>query len=241
MKIFNQLDGLNVLVLILSAKVIASNGNHKKVEKKYVLDFYQKYYKTIPRADIEYILNQYLIIALRNRENHGLSKFNPFELPFICASVYSIAKEKAIRATIMYYLFEIACADKVLSSNENKLLREISYRIGFRKKATDAFFAFFKGETDIFDYTGNLHQKRKQRKAKMSYSYSGTLTVAYQVLGLNKNATIAQIKAAYRKLVRENHPDRFASLGEMHVKKATERIIKINKAYERIQSVKRFS
>ncbi len=48
----------------------------------------------------------------------------------------------------------------------------------------------------------------------------------YQTLGLSKTATDAEIKAAYRKLALEWHPDRNKSAG------ATEKFKEINRAYE---------
>src|SRR5512136_734195 len=49
----------------------------------------------------------------------------------------------------------------------------------------------------------------------------------YKVLGVDRNATEAQIKKAYRKLARESHPD--MNPGD---KKAEERFKRINEAYE---------
>ena len=49
----------------------------------------------------------------------------------------------------------------------------------------------------------------------------------YKVLGVDKNATAAQIKKAYRKLARESHPD--MNPGD---KKAEDRFKRINEAYE---------
>lgn len=55
----------------------------------------------------------------------------------------------------------------------------------------------------------------------------------YSVLGVDQNADEREIKKAYHKLVKENHPDRF--LDENEKKKATERLAKINEAYNMIE------
>lgn len=55
----------------------------------------------------------------------------------------------------------------------------------------------------------------------------------YSVLGVSANASKDEIKKAYHKLVKENHPDRF--LNEEDKKKATERLAKINEAYNMIE------
>jgi DnaJ like chaperone protein len=56
----------------------------------------------------------------------------------------------------------------------------------------------------------------------------------FEVLGLKPDATSAEIKARYRKLARELHPDKQIAAGvpaEM-VKLATERLARINNAYQ---------
>ncbi len=59
----------------------------------------------------------------------------------------------------------------------------------------------------------------------------------YQILGVSDNATLDQIKEAYRALVAENHPDRLASmnLSQELLDVATNRMSRINDAYTRIQ------
>ena len=58
----------------------------------------------------------------------------------------------------------------------------------------------------------------------------------YRVLGLDHDASPEAIKQRYRKLVRDNHPDRHiaAGLPEEMVTLATARLQRINEAYERI-------
>ena len=51
----------------------------------------------------------------------------------------------------------------------------------------------------------------------------------YQILGVNRNATEKEIKAAYRKLARKHHPDLFAG---QEKKEAEEKFKQINEAYE---------
>jgi DnaJ like chaperone protein len=54
----------------------------------------------------------------------------------------------------------------------------------------------------------------------------------YQVLGLAVDAGFAEIKAAYRKLSMEYHPDKVAHLGEEFHKVAEEKMKEINGAYQ---------
>lgn len=59
----------------------------------------------------------------------------------------------------------------------------------------------------------------------------------YVILGVPRAADMAHIKTAYRKLVRENHPDRLVAQGmpKEFVDLANERLATINVAYDRIE------
>lgn len=58
---------------------------------------------------------------------------------------------------------------------------------------------------------------------------------AYNVLETNSHVTDDEIKKAYRQLALKNHPDKVAYLGEEIRKKAQEKFLKINEAYEAIK------
>ena len=63
---------------------------------------------------------------------------------------------------------------------------------------------------------------------------------AYKILGLDKTATVDQIKKAYRRLVKKYHPDKVAHLGQEHQKGAEEKFKQVQKAYEQIQKERGF-
>ncbi|MGH7118511.1 MAG: TerB family tellurite resistance protein [Acetobacteraceae bacterium] len=59
----------------------------------------------------------------------------------------------------------------------------------------------------------------------------------YAVLGLKDTATDAEIRATWRHLMRENHPDSLAARGvpAAFIAKATEKVARINAAWDRIK------
>jgi len=63
---------------------------------------------------------------------------------------------------------------------------------------------------------------------------------AYKILGVDANSDMKDIKKAYRKLVKDNHPDIITGrgLGEDEIQKATIRLQEINSAYELIKKQK---
>jgi DnaJ like chaperone protein len=59
----------------------------------------------------------------------------------------------------------------------------------------------------------------------------------YQILGVSRNAANDDIRAAWKKLMRENHPDSLASRGvpAEFVQAATDKVARINAAWDRVK------
>lgn len=110
---------------------------------------------------------------------------------------------------LLHCLFYIAKADGVVADAELTYLREVARLFGLSACAWDAIRAAQVGDGDADPYC---------------------------VLGLEPNADIAEIKAAYRRLVREHHPDHVIAQGmpEEFVQVASDRLAAINTAYERV-------
>jgi len=82
----------------------------------------------------------------------------------------------------------------------------------------------------------------REARARAQSSSSGrpagppqALVAAYSTLGLAYGAPFPQVKAAYKKLLMQHHPDRNGGSAESQ-KRATELSAKINAAYQRIET-----
>jgi DnaJ like chaperone protein len=113
-------------------------------------------------------------------------------------------------------LFHIAKADGAVHSAETSFLKLVAHRFGF----DDAAFAQISAR----------HVAPDARDP-------------YVVLGAGREVGDDEIKRIYRKLVRENHPDRLIARGvpEEFVVIANERLARINEAYDRIQKARGFT
>lgn len=115
-------------------------------------------------------------------------------------------------------------ADGQLHPNEHAILVRIARRLGL-------------SEHDVRQLEALLRSGGAGPGARPGYSSQSALDDAYEALGISKDASDAELKRAYRKLISENHPDKLASRGlpESMRAVAEERSREINKAYDLIK------
>lgn len=111
-------------------------------------------------------------------------------------------------------LFEVARADGDLKSGEIEFLREVAKIFGFDSAKFDQIKATFKATREPEHSLGR----------------------PYQVLGLSRSSSDTEVKAAYRKLVRELHPDQLMAKGlpKEFISRANNRLAAVNAAYDQI-------
>ena len=111
---------------------------------------------------------------------------------------------------VMDGLFHIAMADNVLHPGEEQFLKSVGLIFGFN----DADF-------------GRIRERYLPPEEEDPYV----------ILGVNRDDSDAQIKKAYRALVRENHPDKHIAAGmpEEFIELANNKLAAINTAYDRIE------
>ncbi len=124
----------------------------------------------------------------------------------ICANVSQMMPVQQ-RSMLVQYLFGIAKADGHVSESELRVIERISSFLRIPN------YEFSQLKSMFYKDAGN----------------------AYKILGITKSATDQEVKKAYRKMAVEHHPDKFAALGEAHVKGAKEKFQKIQDAYETIK------
>jgi DnaJ-domain-containing protein 1 len=91
-----------------------------------------------------------------------------------------------------------------------------------------------------FDSMFAMYNQKRERTKSKSKPRSESLRksmhqLACQVLGVSEQADMNEIKKAYRTLVKQHHPDRFASESEAEQNIANERFLEIQKAYETLE------
>jgi DnaJ like chaperone protein len=111
---------------------------------------------------------------------------------------------------VMDGLFHIAKADNVVADSELEYLRSVADIFGF--------------SADDFGRIQARHMEPEK-------------TDPYVVLGLERSATDDEIKRSYRRLVRDNHPDKLIARGvpAEAVEIANRKVAAINAAYDQIE------
>ena len=131
---------------------------------------------------------------------------------------HATKRSKAMQEQFMQFLIQLAFADGEVSKSEETILATIAETMQFDPKRYHAIFEQFE-------------------KMMQNATPKQSLDDAYKLLGVSPQDDLNTIKKAYRKLVRQYHPDIIKSQGksEDYIKEATAKTQEINQAYEMIK------
>ena len=117
--------------------------------------------------------------------------------------------QKDVLEDLVDGLFHIARADGDVGENELTFLEEVSRIFGLE------------------DRFGCIRSRNLR----------GTAADPYSILGINCDASNGELKAHYRRLVKENHPDRHIAAGmpEEAIAIATSRLARITEAWDQVE------
>ena len=134
----------------------------------------------------------------------------------------AIKRDRAKQQQFMGFLIQLAFIDGEVSKSEEDILQTIAEALEFDPASYHA----------IFDQFEKMMQNI-QPKANISD--------AYKLLGVSESDDMSVIKKAYRKLIRQYHPDIIKSQGkdEAYMQEATAKTQEINQAYEMIKNAKK--
>lgn len=140
------------------------------------------------------------------------------------------------RLVLLQALFGIAYADGEFSQSEQTVLKTITKKMALSVSHFYMINGFFVSRQYKKFHHQYEKQKQKQQKQQTTvYAPNYRLSLSCRVLGVPTNATETQVKQAYRTLAKQHHPDKVARLGEAYQKKAHERFLEIQSAYEFIR------
>lgn len=159
------------------------------------------------------------------RTNFNRGKEPDFDLDAEVAQVARITRgQRALRQMFLRVQLSAIAADGVLHPAEHSMLLRIARGLGCSEAEIQQIEAMLRGAS----------------QAGSAEPSGPSLEDAYAVLGVKPEASDAEIKRSYRRLMSENHPDKLASKGlpESMREVAKERTIEIGNAYDRIRKAR---
>ncbi|AOW20896.1 TerB family tellurite resistance protein [Urechidicola croceus] len=166
----------------------------------------------VDKRELSYVRRHFNQMYGATRANHafklfnGIIKNNNISTRQVCLQIRQNMTH-ASRLQLIHFLFGIAKADDFVSELEVNMIHKIAGYLSISNYDFESIKAMF---------------------------YSG-VNNAYKILEIEKSASDAEVKKAYRKLVKKHHPDKLQHLGKEHLKGAEEKFRQIQKAYEDIQ------
>ena len=121
------------------------------------------------------------------------------------------------------FFLNLAYIDGEFNKSEQDIIRNIAYGFGIDKETLDEII--YKFDSFYGSRFGADHDEISQEND------------AFEVLGLSKNASLDEVKARYKELVRQYHPDILMGRGESKevIERSTKKLQEINEAYGRLR------
>lgn len=170
------------------------------------------------QSELDYVRGQFVQFFGKNRANEIFRIYND-EFKKSGISVMEIGQflvqrtRYEARLQMLDFLFRIAKADGKVSPSELDKLQEIAGHMRIGTPDYNSIKAMFVAQTDS----------------------------AYTILEVSKSASDAEIKKAYRGLVKKHHPDKVRNLGQAAEQAAKKKFQRIQEAYEAIKNERGFS
>ena len=188
--------------ICLSANMMRRDNRQISAKTAYVNTFFKREFKSV------------------SFDYHAALKFSiryPIQLDTVCFWLNFHITDKRLKIQMIHLLVGIAMIDGGLVKNELWLLRELIRQLNLEQSDLDTILSIYFEE---------------EQKSTLSNSKLTSRENALNILELEQNVGLKEIKKAYRKLVMIHHPDKFVNEGEEELKLAEARFLKIQEAYE---------
>lgn len=166
----------------------------------------------VSQKEMDYVRSYFVQSYGKERANATFRTFNELikdrEISASRISQYLASRTRyPARLQIIHFLFGIAQADGKVGDAEARIIQEIAGYLRISRMDFESIKAMFFKSADN----------------------------AYKILEIEKSATDAEVKKAYRNMVKKYHPDKLGHMDEAYRKGAREKFNKVQEAYEQIQ------
>ncbi len=202
----NKAGDMMASLLVLFGYVTRADGKVMSSEVQYVKQFLVQNFGTSHARDL---MQMYKDIV--NRE---------YPIDPVCKQIRSHVPYHE-RLELLHLLYGIARADGDLDQAELNAIEEIASGMAINPQDQRSIRAMF-----MRNGSGRTYSNQTANPSQHN---------AYEILGVDSNASDGEIKSAYRKLANKYHPDKVQHLGEEFSALAEEKFKAINDAYQHIK------
>ena len=205
---YGQRNSFLFSLMVLAAHIIQADGKIMHSEMEFVRNFLRTNFGDSAAQQGNDILLK--LFELRKQQDRE-SPYKWRDTISQCCAQIAANTTRSERLQMLNLLVLIAQADGNTPTTEINALYEVAQMMGL--SATDVDSMLNLGRVDEPDSPSALE-------------------AAYKVLGVSPDASDAEVKAAYRKMALEHHPDRVSKLGDDVRKTAEKKLQEINAAKE---------
>ncbi|RRO23194.1 molecular chaperone DjiA [Flavobacteriaceae bacterium 14752] len=172
---------------------------------------------SVSQKELDYVRGYFVQAYGKERANATFKTFNEVikKRQVSASNICQFLKPRVryeVRLQIIHFLFNIAQADGHITDKEIKKINEISGYFQLSYRDFESIKAMFIKSADE----------------------------AFKILEVDEDASDADIKKAYRKMVKKYHPDKLQNMDEAYQKGAKEKFNKVQEAYEQLQKERGF-
>jgi DnaJ like chaperone protein len=171
----------------------------------------------VSQKELDFVRNYFIQAYGKERANATFKLFNEVikKRQISAANICEYLKPRLryeVRLQVIHFLFNIAQADGQVSESETHKIENISRYFSISHRDFESIKAMFFQSADS----------------------------AYKILEIEKDASVSEIKSAYRKMVKKYHPDKLIHMDEAYQQGAKEKFNEVQKAYEKLQKERGF-
>jgi DnaJ like chaperone protein len=205
-------DNLLEAYLALGSLLILLDYQKSKDKTRFINDYFKRYFRKA-----NYNFGDSLLFSLRH----------PMQIDSVSEWLRNNLKTEGERAQVIYFLTGLAMLDGKLSQRELHFLSIMNDKLELPSSNLERIISIFKNYQEAKKEADSRSKEHRQARPRVDQSKRFK-----EILHLEGEVTEDSLKLAYRKLVKEHHPDRFAQASEAQQLLAKEKFQQIQEAYE---------
>ena len=171
----------------------------------------------VSQSELDFVRRYFVQAYGKDRANATFKVFNDvikksdISAKGIASDIRSKTRYES-RLQILHFLFSIANADGTVTTSEVDMINQIAGYLSIQSADFHSIKAMFFKNPDR----------------------------AYKILEIDKTATVAEIKKAYRTMAKKYHPDKLIDMDEAYKKGAEQKFREVQESYESLQKERGF-